>query len=361
MTAKDEVQEASEGPKLTMPDTDTTPEIEADDTLELEGFSEAMLGVVDPQAEAGEPEQAEAADASEGEANPDDGEVDTSDHEDPGSADDADEDEDAEPEVTISFDGFSDESKTTYERLYKDGHMTAEEVERSRKESMFQSAFTKKTMALAEKVKAFESEKEALKEDIALLERIRSDDRLHAKWVRLSRDDGDDPETDTGDDELMDRRGVEKLLDERHKRREAERLARTRQEQDAYEKRQGAMQEMIQDTMLELSIEPEQMKTYLEAEEAKLAVGQDPILVLDPAVLRERVTHAHEIATLKAENARLSDRLTKKTSKAVRTAKQSQPPSRPVSSKGEMSLLEQTEADLGVDPDWSNVVGFGNR
>jgi len=117
----------------------------------------------------------------------------------------------------------------------------------------------------------------------------------------------------------------------------------------------------IHEWMDALGATPEQMSAYLAAEEEALPKGTDPILVVDIPELERRVFLRHEAATAKAEAAELRAQLSKKQSRAAQSAKQSLSPSRRVADAGALTPLQQTERDLNLDPDWSNVTGFGHR
>lgn len=335
----------------------------------LPGFAEAMAGGGLPPGFDGEAEETEAVDqkpddgAPPEESEPKEAEDEQEQKPDTSEADDGDDDdgeESGDAEQAVNFDGFSDAQKTTWERLFKDGRVTADEVERARLESMFQSAFTKKTMDLAEKRKAFDKEMEDRREDLSLLDRIRKDDRLHNAWLRMQSGDlGEDP--DDGDD-LIDAKRANEIVDKRIEAREAERRQRTEREQRTYESRQNDIREAMQESMQTLGIDQSALVSYLEAEEAALPAGVDPVLHFSAADLQARVALRHEAAKARAEADSLKKKLSKRTSQEARAAKQSLPPARRVAQPPvDDDPMRKTAADLGLDQQWSNVQGFGFR
>ena len=326
-----------------------TPDTTAQDApLELEGFAEAISGIgFQPEVE-GEPEPAEAVDEAETTETPPEA---------PSS------EEQPEVETEINFDGFSPAQKETWQRLHKEGYATPQEIETARIESMFQSSYTKKTTALADARKALEASAKENEEDLALLERIRADDHLHAAWLKMSQKgvSTDESYSDEDEDLLVDAKTAAKIADKRFEQREAERLARTNQEQAAYASKQKALTDAIQDSIQTLGVTPDQMTAYLDAEAEFLPEGADPVLIVEPAELQRLVLRRHELETVKAEAARLREELNQRQSRDGRTAKQSLAPASRNVERVQMSALQQTEADLGLDPDWSNVQGFGFR
>ena len=99
----------------------------------------------------------------------------------------------------------------------------------------------------------------------------------------------------------------------------------------------------------------------LKAVESKLPANTDPILYYSPEALQEKLSDLHDAALARAETAKLREQLTQRTSKESRTSKQSLPPARRVAETVKPTALSQTEADLGLDQDWSNVQGLGHR
>jgi len=327
--------------------------VDADEAPELEGFEAAVAAIGNPLEQHGQPEQTEAVEDSEV--------TETPKAEDAEKADDAPaeatEETDAEPE--INFDGFSDAQKATFGRLLEAGHVTKEEVETARLESMFQSAFTKKTMTLADERKAWETQQGEVKEDLDLLARLREDDATYAAWEKLRTEGVDSAEAEDGDD-LVDKRTAERIADERVEKRLAEISARSAKEQQVYDEKTKAISLAAQESMKLLGVDADVMKGYLEAEEATMPAGIDPILHLAPEELQRRVAARHESVSKDAEIADLRKQLKKRTSKDERTSKQSLSPSPRVSERpANPDALQQTEEELGLASDWSNVDGFG--
>ena len=329
---------------------DSSPQ-QADAEPSLEGFEEAMAGLGNP-VDVGQSEPARAVETSEAEDTPPEESADKADK-----APEAPDEVEPAAEQTVNFDGFSDDQKTTFERLLKDGHVTQEWVEAERLRTLFQSNYTKKTMALAEERKALAEQKE----DLDLLERIRADDRLHAAWLKLSRGDIPAEEESFDGDELVDKKTAQQVAREEYERLEAEKSQRTASEQAVYNAKTKALTDAAADLVSTLGVTADRMSEYLAIEQGLLPPGIDPILHITPEELQRRVLMRHEVESAKAEAAALREQLTKKTSRDERTSKQSLPPARRVSADHTMSVLEQTEADLGLDPDWSNVQGFGHR
>jgi hypothetical protein len=168
--------------------------------------------------EEGEPEPAEAVDTSTDEETPAAESADEPEE----VTDDAEPAEESEEAQAVNFDGMSDELRTTLERLHADGHVTHEEIEEVRLGALRQSDYTKKTQALAEQRKALAAKEDEDKEDLALLERIRSDPQLHEAWMKMS--SGDYPTMDGEDgEELVDAKRAEEIAQKAFERREAER------------------------------------------------------------------------------------------------------------------------------------------
>jgi hypothetical protein len=332
----------------------TPPEGASDGQLQLEGFEDVVQGFGELAVDGGEPEEVAAVDAGES-AGPPQGEAETPQA--PAKPEDT-------PEVAqkVNFDGFSDSQKATFEQLLKAGHVTPEFVESERLNTLFHQAFTKKTMALADERRAWEKEQEKDKEDLQILRDVRSNPVYHAAFLKAAklREQGDTV-AEVGDDELIDRKTAEKIADERLEARLLENERRTREEQVKYQAKLGQIRTAMQETIKALGVPPEVVRSYLEAEEAQLPPGVDPILKFTPEELQYRVMLRHEAAVAKADAASLREQLTKARSHEARVAKQSLPPARRVAQNGALSPLQKTEADLGLDPDWSNVQGFGFR
>jgi len=337
--------------------TDTTPNVEPEAGSDVEAFADAIAAAL-PDVDGGsEPEPTEAVETSEVEDTPEaEPETPESEAETP-ATDPGKEPEAPDAEKTVNFDGLSDTQRTTFERLLKDGHVTAEEVAEARKDSMFHAAFTRKTMALAEERKEFAAEMERLGDDVGLLKKIRGDPSLLAAWNRMTTVNPDESVDSDGDD-LIDRKTAERLADERIEAREAEKAARDQKQQNTYDAKKVEIQEALRDTILEHDIDKETLVKYLDAESADLASDVDPILHFTPAELQYRVAMRHRLALAEAKAEAADEKLSKRTSKDERTAKQSLPPARRVAQKTGLDPIAQTEADLGLEPDWSNVTGM---
>lgn len=340
--------DVSEGPETAAPDTPAVTPTEANP---LPGFAEAMANYGNPAATNGEPPRAEAVDENEAADKTAKGGAEKA--ETPPAKPDAAPD----AESAVNFDGFSEAQEATWQRLYKAGAVTKEEVERARLESMFQSAFSKKTLSLKQEREAFAEEMKGRKDDLALLDKIRGDDALHARWLRMQ-----EPEATNGEaaaDDLVDAKKAAEIADKRYDAREAEKAARTAKEQAAYDARKSSMREAIQEWMPLHKATAEQMREYLTAEEAALPVGVDPITHFKPEELLYRIGLRHEAAVAKAEAAALKQQLGQKTSHESRTSKQSFAPTRPAPTKVPTDPWSKAMAELNVAPDMSNVQGFG--
>lgn len=339
-------------------------ETDSDTTTMSPGFG-ALVDVMekeDPPAQdaEGQPKETEAVDKSEAEET---AEPESETKADAKSKDDAEEgsedgDEQTEADQTVNFDGFSEQTKATWERLLKAGHATPEEVETARIESMFQSSYTKKTMALADDRKAFKAEMDERKADLEILDKIRGSDRLHAIWMRMQDDSVSD---EPSDDDLVTRRQAQEEADKRYEKREQEKRERSAKQQAEYESKQVEIHDVVVESMKMLGADKAMMKAILDAEEATLPVGTDPVLHFTPEKLQRAIQRRHKVLTLEAKVAQLEAANTKKTSNAARTAKQSLPPAPRVAGGARKSALQKTEEDLGIDRDWSNVQGFGGH
>lgn len=337
-----------------MPVTDNAADSSPDP---MEGFAEAMIGNA-PVGTEGQPERASAVDPT-----PPVEATETEEEAPEKGAESAAEEKPADA-VKVNFDGFSTEQKATWERLYKAGLVTPEEIDRARTESLFQSAWTKKTMDHAEKRKSWEKEVAERRDDLALLDKIRGDERLHAVWLKMARgEEGDESSVDPDDDseKLVSAKEAAKIADDRAAAREREARERTTREQAKYDAKRESLKAAINETSQALGLTPDQLKSYLEAEESALPANVDPILRFTPEDVQYRLTMRHEIAKAKAEADAAKSQLTRTTQKSERTAKASLPPGRRVADGGSQTPLQKTEADLGLDPEWSMVQGFGFR
>ena len=353
------MSEANEGTAVT--DTGTAePPAEVNDAFD--SFADTMVGNAPVEEDTGKPEQAEAVETSETEENAPVEPVteDKASEETAKTEETAETKETPEVEASVNFDGFSDEQKTTWERLLKDKQATVEEVERARLESMFHSAFTKKTMALADEKREWAKEAEGWAEDRKLLEKIRGSESLHEAWMKMSSGDYK-ADTDADGDDLVDKKASAEIAKQTFQRLKAEEDARTAQEQKVYDTKVLGLREALAETMKLESISEEQLSVYVNEEGASLPLGTDPVSHFSPEDLQSRVSQRHKFALQDAKIKALEEKLTQKTSDSVRTAKQSSPPSPRVTSTGKKTAGDKTVEDLGLDQDWSNVSGFGNR
>ena len=332
------------------PDDSTTETPTEEAPLTLEGFTPEMVGNVLGMEHPDMPAPTEAVEQSEVEETP---EVEATDKGD--DAPEATPEVESETETKVNFDGFSDDQKTTWERLHEAGSVTPEEVERARLESLRQSDYTKKTMALADDKKAWASDTEKDSEELALLKQIRADDALYSAFLKAHEAAGES--TESGE-ELADENTARKIAQDEFNRLKAAEAAEAAKEQSAYNSKETAVREAIADTMTSLGVTEEVMQSYLETEGALVPEGVNPILTIPPAEWQRRLENRHDKVVATARIAELEGKLSQKTSKGERTSKQSQPPSPQVSESGSMSTLQKTEADLGLDPEWSNVQGW---
>jgi len=327
----------------------------ATDEHPLAGFEEAFVGMGFPQEPEGQAEPSEAVDASEAE----DTAAQDVKEEPKKDSDTSDEEQGSEAELTVNFDGYPESRKKTWERLLREGHVTEDEFEEDRLGTLMQSNFTKKTQEVAEKRKALDKQIEELGDDYALLQKIRNDKRLHDIWLKMQEGDYQDAGEDSSDD-LVTRAEAERLMEERLKKREEERQQRTAKQEAAYQKKVGELREAAIDVMTELGISEEVVNTYLNEEGSETPDGQDPVLYFTPEDLKRALKLRHRAATAEAKAAQLEKQLNQRTSKADRTSKQSSPPARRVAVDVPMTPIARTLADLGVEPDGSNVQGFGH-
>lgn len=318
----------------------------------LEGFGKVVLGNSDPSSAPGEPEEAKAVETDGG------GETPEAKTETPAKEPAQAKEKDA-PAKPVNFDGFSDSQKATFQRLLDAGHVTPEEIEDARRASLRQDLFSKKTATLAREREAFAKEMETRKEDLALLDRIRSDERLHAAWLKASRGEIAAEES-AGDDDYVDGKKARQIYrDERSAEAKAEDA-----KQAKYAEQKEALEGVVQEQYASLSVSPEVMNGYLAAIAKTLPEGVDPVTYLRPDELRDRIVTRHEAAQAKAEAEKLRQQVEKRTSHEARTSKQSLPPARREVQNGRLSAWDQMKADLGIGPGgWTGVTGsgFGNR
>lgn len=331
------------------------PAPDATDEHPLAGFEEAFQGMGFPQEPEGQAEPSEAVDASEAkdasaQDEPDEPKKDS---------DKSDDEQGSEVELTVNFDGYPESRQKTWERLLKEGHVTEAEFDEDRSGTLMQANYTRKTQALAEERKAFDSERTQWGEDYDLLKKIRGDTALHDIWMKMQRGEYAG-EGESSDDDLVTRSEAERMFDERQRKREEERQARTAKEEKVYQGKVGELREMAVDLMATLGVSEEAMNTYLNEEGQETPGGQDPVLYFDAESLRRNLQMRHRAAQAEARAADLEKQLGQKTSKATRTSKQSSPPARRVSVDVPMTPIARTLADLGVESDGSNVQGFGH-
>lgn len=265
-----------------------------------------------------------------------------------------------EPAKTVNFDGFSDSVKSTWERLLKGGHVTGDEIEASRKDALRQDLFSKKTAALARDRESFDKEKAEFldrnKEDLDLLRRIRESDHLHSVWLRMSK--GDYPaegSAETGD--LVDERKAAAIADQQYERREKAREAAEKAKQEKVDARKSEVGGALKDQMKALSVSADQMDAYLAEEFGTI----ETVLTTPTSELIRRIALRHDLETMKSEATKLREQLSQRTTKQSVAARASLPPARREVASVPTTPLSKTEADLGLDQDWSNVTGFGNR
>jgi len=327
-----------------MTTTDPAADAPADNTLGLEGFEEALLNFGNPTEPEGAPEPTQSVETSDAVEEP------AAAEDPPAKEPEASEDPPA-TEQTVNFDGFSDDQKANFERLLKDGHVTPAFVENERVNTLRQDVWTKKTMALAEERKAWEAKQAEIAADLENLEAIRSDPRLHDLWMKFA--SGEIQPEDQ--EELVDRKSAAEVARAEYQRIKAEEDSK----RASYDAKRQVLDQAAAEVRETLGVSQDQLLGYLKEEIALLPPGTDPILAVTPEELQRRVIARHEISTAKAEADELRKQLQKRTSHDARTAKQSFPPARQVASAVPTDPLSLTEAELGLDPDWSNVTGFG--
>ncbi len=328
----------------------------AADASPLPGFAEAFAAMGPPSPGQGQPEQVEAVETSET-VEPPKAEADTPAKEPAKAADKA------PAAETINFDGFSDESKAYWETAHKAGHATAADVKRAREESLFQSAWSKKTTALAKDKEAFEAEKTKVKENLDLLHRVQTDPVAYAAWKRLLA--GDVPADDSASGDLVDAKKADEIARKAYQaEKTAEAQASAKQTAEFTAKKNG-LQAVVTDIGTAFGLKPETMNTYLEKFAEDFPEGVDPIRYavenLSPAELRRGLTLIHKAEAAEAKAKALSEQVSQRASKASQASKQSQPPARRTTeTNGSLDPVSRLNADLGLAPDWSNVTGFGH-
>ena len=337
----------SESPDEAMTDTAEAP---VENPLFTGIAADTFPSLGHPDEVPGEPERTDAVETSEAPESPE-GEPET-----PTASGNL--EETPEPEQPVNFDGFDDETKATYKRLLEEGHITQGFIDAQRTNTMFHADYTRKRMAEADREKQRESEQDEFREDRRLLEQIRGDDNLHAAWLKMSK--GEATTEDEDADELVDKRSAAEIA-----RAEAQRIlnaaeAAKQKEVDDYAARAQAVQGVLLETMKQTGVSEEVFKGYMNIEEALLPAGTDPVRDLEPADIQRRLLVRHEAESAKVREAKLKEQLEQRTSRDVRSAKQSLPPSKRVAPQNILSLAEQTFEDMGLPADGSGVSGFGN-
>lgn len=326
----------------------------------LAGFSQAIQGWGDPQQADSQPEEPKAVETSaEVEAPKPDAEKPAGEK----PAEPAKVEEKPDAAKTVNFDGFSDKQKTTYERLLKAGLVTPEEVEEGRKSALRQADYTRKTMALAEERKALAAEREAEKANLALLEKIRGDERLLAMWDRMRKAANGEVAAVENPDDLADRRTADEIARKAIEDHERRKQAEVERERVGYEKRAAAVKEVLGTVQVGLGVDPETLDGYLTEIAKRFPAGVDPIRHIirnvDPESLREKIEYQHEIARAKAEAAAAREAASKVTSKQVQASKQSLSPSpRVVEAESNLSPFQRAKRELGITR-LSEVQGAG--
>ena len=336
------------------PDTQTDPASEATTADLMQGFEAAVANLGNPVDPVGTPEPPVSVETSETVEEPDTAKEPPAEPEPTATEDPPD------PEQTINFDGFEDDQRTLFEQLHKDGHMTPDQIEGVRKTTLRQSVWTKKTMALADKERAWAAEKAQTEGDLEKLAQIRSQPHLLDAWDRLM--SGEFDGEDAGDDDdLVDRKTArEEARSVLQAERAAQEAAEAKEKQQ-YASKELAVRESIADVMIEHGIERATMDEYLKTEGGLLPEDVNPILQIPPDEWKRRLVARHELETAQAEIVSLREQATKRTSKEARTAKQSLPPSPRIAEHDtKMSPLQRVNEELGLDSGWSQVQGFGN-
>lgn len=317
----------------------------------LPGFSDAMVGFPVPGMDGGHPEGAAAVGTG------DEGGAPAPVKTDKAPTPPAPGEDKPDAAQSVNFDGLSDKSRSFYEKALKAGVCTPEDVERARTETTFQSIFTKKTQALAKERESFEKEMAERKSDLEAIDKIRSSDKLYAKFLRVARE-GDSDEEDPSASDIPDRKTAAQIADERITAREREKEAARAKQAQEYRGKQASLAAAIQESMKILGVDRATMKAYLDAEEPE--IEGDPVLAIDPKDLIDRVTRRHERAKYEARIADLESKLGMKATKQVHQSKQSQPPTRRTAEPSvSEDAWEQAKAQAGADPDFGNVLGFG--
>lgn len=345
------------------PGTDTTaatpaPTTETTNESPLAGFSAAIQGWGDSQQDqSGEPEEPQAVETSEADTATD------SSAEKPVEKTETDAKEKAKPDApkTVNFDGFSDKAKATYERLLKAGLVTPEEVEEARGGYLRQSDYSRKTMDLAKKREEFAKEKAQRESDLAMLDRIRGDERLLNLWERFAK--GDVPQDSASDDELVDRKTMSEAVKKAIEADRQKAAAEVEREQKEYNARATKVKTMLGEVKAELGASDEALDSYLTEIAKEFPEGAPPIEYIvrsvDPNDLRKEIRYQHRIAVAEAKASAAAKEASQRTQRAVQASKQSLSPSaKAVDADVSMSPLQAAKRQLGITR-LSEVQGAG--
>ncbi len=320
------------------------------------GFAEALVGLGHPSEVVGEPVSQAAVETEAQETPPKSAEVK------PVTAPTTDEVK-RDPAETPNFDGLSDDDKKTYERLWKAGFVTKEEVERFRKNTLYQQSWTRNNMEAAEKIKAAEARatevekwKTQQEDRLQRLERILSDDRRHQAFMRASGEEFTEQSVDP--DQPVSRAEAQRIADERYDARLKADADRDAKEKAEYRDRTTAMKRAVHEEAKIQGITAEQLKSYLDAEEAELPADKDPILHYSPNELRRIIALRHRAAQAEAKAIAAEKKVLNGKSESL--SKQSLAPSRRVAeTQSEKTAWQRSLAEVGAEPDLSNVQGLG--
>jgi hypothetical protein len=344
---EDEVTDKDEGPAEVAAVTEPVAPRESP----MKGFAASMTMGIPPSDPEGEPESAPAVET------PETPEAPKEKTETPETAPVAPEEKPAVAE-TVNFDGLSAPSKAYWEKALKAGHATPEDVKRAREESLFQSAWSKRNNAKDEEVKAIKAQYAKHDEDLKLLAKIRGDEKLLARWERMSKDE---VTPESGEDLTTEARAAEiarKVI-------EADRAAtnaRTAAEQATFDKKKGDLQAVVTEIGTALGIKVETLNAYLAEEANDFPADVDPVEYaiknVTPSELRKSLVLRHKAALAEAKAAALESQVTQRASKQVQTSKQSLPPARRSSVDAPVRGIKKILSEMGVAR-LGDVQGFG--
>lgn len=267
-----------------------------------------------------------------------------------------------DPTKTVNFDGFSDKQIATYTRLLKAGFVTPEEVEESRKNSLRQNYFSKRTAEVNLKEKALEEKFKGREDDLALLDKIRGSERLLTLWEKMQKAPVEDAAAEDPEG-LADRKTAAQIAKEAIEAHEREKAAKAAIENAGHEKRAAGIRTALGEAKAALGVSDEALDVYLTEIAAKFPPGTNPIehiiRNISPSDLRERIEYRHEIAQAKAAAKAALEQSSKTTQKAVQASKQSLSPSpRVAESEVNLSPFQRAKRDLGITR-LSEVQGAG--